>query len=217
MSNVIIRAFETKDRETIRAICADTADRGQPIERFFPDRECAADLLTGYYTDYEPSSTFVAEVEGRVAGYVQGCLDNRRYGLLMFWVLIPQALFKGFKNGTLFRRELWRMAGAMLRNWPRLFAWRKRSFHSHQGHVHISVAEGFRHQRIGQKLMEAFLDHAHTRGVEELTASVHDGNTAACRFFEQAGFKVNERYPMVMARENALERYNSLLYVKDIT
>ena len=216
MSNVIIRGFQAGDREAVRTICCDTADRGKPIERFFPDRQCAADLLTGYYTDYEPSSTFVAQAQGRVVGYIDGCFDNRRYGLVMFWILIPRALFQGFKNGTLFRREFWRMAGAMLGNWPRLFAWRKQSFHSHQGHVHISIAEGFRGQHIGEQLMEAFFNYARTKGVGEISASVHDGNTAACRFLERIGFEVKEHYPMVMARGDVWERYNSLLYVKKI-
>ena len=216
MSNVIIRAFQTGDRESVRAICCDTADRGKPIEQFFPDRQCAADLLTAYYTDYEPSSTFVAEAGGQVVGYIEGCFDNRRYGLLMFWVLIPQALCKGFKNGVFFRREFWRMASAMLRNWRRLFVWRKDSFHSHQGHMHIGIVEGFRGQRIGQKLVEALCNYARTKGVAELTASAHDGNTTACRFFERLGFEVKDRYPMVMARGNIFEHYNSLLYVKKI-
>ena len=69
--NIIIRKFEDKDRAAVRKICCDTADRGEPIERFFPDREVAADLLTGYYTDYEPSSTFVGEFQAQVVDVVQ--------------------------------------------------------------------------------------------------------------------------------------------------
>ena len=38
---VVIRGFQAADREAVRAICCDTADRGRPIERFFSDRSFA--------------------------------------------------------------------------------------------------------------------------------------------------------------------------------
>ena len=62
------------------------------LKIFFPDRDVAGDLLTKYYTDYEPQSTFVAECDGRLIGYINGCMDNRRYGLVMFWILMPALL-----------------------------------------------------------------------------------------------------------------------------
>ena len=105
MNNINIRPYNLKDRAALRMLCCDVADRGGPIENFFPDRDLAADLLTKYYTDYEPQSTFVAECDGRLVGYINGCMDNRRYGLVMFWILMPLLLVKGFKRGIFFRRE----------------------------------------------------------------------------------------------------------------
>ncbi len=214
--NIIIRKFEGKDREEVRRICCDTADRGEAIEQFFPDREFAADLLTCYYTDYEPESAFVAESSSGVVGYVQGCCNNRRYGLVMAWILIPQAVVKGFKRGVFFRAELWQIVRAMLCNWRRLFVWRKTSFDSHQGHIHIGIAKECRGRQVGKQLVEAFLKYAQTQGLNEITASVHEGNSAACQFFSRLGFVVRERYPMIMAQGNKLECYHSLLYVKKI-
>jgi hypothetical protein len=52
-SQVVIRPSEQRDREAVREICCDTADGGERVESFFPDREVFADLLTLYYTDYE--------------------------------------------------------------------------------------------------------------------------------------------------------------------
>ena len=80
MNNINIRPYQTGDRAALRTLCCDVADRGLPIEHFFSDREVAADLLTKYYTDYEPESTFVAICNGRLVGYINGCTDNRRYG-----------------------------------------------------------------------------------------------------------------------------------------
>ena len=130
------------------------ADRGGPIENFFPDRDVAADLLTKYYTDYEPQSTFVALCDKRMVGYINGCMDNRRYGLVMFWLLMPSLLIKAFKRGIFFRPEIRQMFGGMLKNWRRIFVWRKKSFHSHQGHLHIGIARDFRGQQVGRNLVE---------------------------------------------------------------
>ena len=192
------------------------ADRGGPIENFFPDREVAEDLLTKFYTDYEPGSTFVAESDGRLAGYINGCMDNRRYGLVVMWILMPALLIKAFKRGVFFRPEVHQLLRGALKNWRRVFVWRKKSFHSHQGHLHIGIAGDFRGQQVGRNLMKALLDHASGRGLSEIAASVHDANKAAMVFFEAQGFKVRERYPMVLIRDGKEEHYHSLLYVKTL-
>ncbi|MBF0505000.1 MAG: GNAT family N-acetyltransferase [Candidatus Omnitrophica bacterium] len=216
MNNINIRPYKTEDRVHLRMLCCDVADRGAPIENIFPDRDLAADLLTTYYTDYESRSTFVAECDGNLVGYINGCMDNRRYGLVMFWLLYPSLFLKGFIRGVFFRRETLQMIAGMLKNWRRIFVWRKKSFSSHQGHLHIGITKDARRHQAGQKLLKALIEYAKELGVGELEASVHDGNKAAGSFFESQGFEVRERYPMVMIRDGREEYYNSLLYVKTI-
>jgi ribosomal protein S18 acetylase RimI-like enzyme len=214
--NIKIRPYQPQDRTALRQICCDVADRGEPIERLFSDRLMAADLLTTYYTDYEPQSSFVAEIDGQVVGYINGCLDNRRWGLVMFWLLIPRLIIKGLKRGVFFRPECWHMLRVAALNWRRLFSWRKHEFHSHQGHMHIGIAKDFRHQHIGELLIDALCRYAKSRGVGQLAASIHDGNVIACRFFQGHGFRVNESYPMIGVRLGVLEPYQALVYVKDL-
>ena len=192
------------------------ADRGSPIENFFPDREVAGDLLTKYYTDYEPESTFVAVCDNRVVGYINGCCDNRRYGLVVFFLIMPLLLIKGFKRGVFFRPELHQLLRGMFKNWRRLFAWRKSSFHSHQGHLHIGVAGDSRHQKVGRHLLQALLAHAAGSGISEIAASVHEANKEARVFFEAQGFEVREKNPMILIRNGKEEHYHSLLYAKNI-
>ncbi|MDE1920660.1 MAG: GNAT family N-acetyltransferase [Candidatus Omnitrophica bacterium] len=216
MNEIDIRSYRAEDRAALRGLCCDVADRGGPIENFFPDREVAADLLTRYYTDYEPESTFVAVSGGRLIGYINGCMDNRRYGLVMFWLLGPALLVKAFKHGLFFRCEIHQLLRSVLKNWRRIFVWRKKSFHSHQGHLHIGVAAGFRGQQVGRDLVDALVAHAARKGATELAASVHDANKAAGDFFQKLGFTALERYPMVLIRNSKEEHYHSLLYVKTI-
>jgi ribosomal protein S18 acetylase RimI-like enzyme len=217
MNKINIRPYRTEDRSALRTLCCDVADSGSPIEKFFPDRDVAADMLTQYYTDYEPESTFIAESEGRLIGYINGCLDNRRYGLVMMWILGPALVIKAFRNGLFFRPEIHQLVRGALKNWRRIFVGRKKSFHSRQGHLHIGIANGFRGQHVGQNLVNALVNYATSAGIVELAASVHGGNKAAVTFFESQGFAVRERYPMLMVRDGKEEHYHSLSYVKTIS
>jgi ribosomal protein S18 acetylase RimI-like enzyme len=216
MENIIIRKYQTSDKGPLRQLCCDVADKGGVIEGCIFDRELGADLLTGYYTDFEPSSTFVAIEGDGVVGYVNGCLDNRRYGLVILFFLVPRALLTCITRGLVFRKDFWRFMSVVSRNGQRLLSWRKQSFHSHQGHMHIGIAQDHRHHHIGRRLVELLCEYARAHGTQEITASVHSGNLAACRFFDCLGFQVRERISMVSIRRNHLENYESLLYVKKI-
>ncbi len=213
---VRIRTLNKADRGEVRRICCDVADRGEPIENFFFDREFAADLLTSYYTDYEPESSFVAEIDGRVVAYINGCLDNRRYGLTMLFLIIPKLIVIGFIRGVFFHKRFWMVLKGMMKNWKRIFIWRKKSFHSHQGHLHIGVSKNARHKQVGHGLVNILIDYAKSQRIDEMTASVHDGNVLACRFFEHLGFIVKDRYPMVMVHGDLFKEYHSIYYVKAI-
>ena len=74
---VNIRLYESRDRAAVRRICCETADNGGPVEGFFRDRELVADLVTRYYTDFEPESCWVAEV----AGAMSACSDGVSTGI----------------------------------------------------------------------------------------------------------------------------------------
>src|SRR5271163_1054054 len=73
-----VRPYRPGDRDALRAICADTGFLVQPIDPVFEDRELFADYLTSYYTDAEPESTFVCELNGEVNGYVMGSRFPKR-------------------------------------------------------------------------------------------------------------------------------------------
>lgn len=216
MSNVIIRGYKASDRQAVRGICGDTADKGGPVENFFTERDCIVDVLCAYYTDYEPQSLFVAEHDSHVIGYVMSCMDNRRYGLAMAFIIIPKALLKAFVRGVLFEAQFWCLLGGMMQNWPRLFAWRKKSFHSHTGHIHLGISKEYRARYLGVKLLDEILTHAKKQHIETLCASVHDGNVSAVRFFEKQQFTMMEKNPMVMYYAGKLVKYHSLLYVKKV-
>src|SRR6266545_4747432 len=68
----LIRGYRRSDRETVRKLCCDTGFLGDPIDPVYEDRELFADFLTTYYTDHEPESCFLLEVDGEIRGYLLG-------------------------------------------------------------------------------------------------------------------------------------------------
>ena len=96
---VIVRRYEPRDRAAVRTIFCETADAGEPMESFFSDREILADLLTRYYTDFIPETTWVAEQGGEVGGYLMGCLDTQEFIRAMIWQIVPRALDAGDWTG----------------------------------------------------------------------------------------------------------------------
>ena len=116
---IAIRPYEPRDRAAVREICCDTADGGEPSERFFPDREVLADLVTRYYTDFAPQTSWVAEQDGQVMGYLTGCLDTRRSLRTTLWRIVPAAFLKAIGRGLFwhpqFRKRGRELAGLVAR------------------------------------------------------------------------------------------------------
>ena len=185
---VVIRAYTPVDRDAVRTIACETADRGEPVERFFPNREVFADALLTYYMEDESGALWVAEFEGRVVGYLTGCLDSGRYGRVMAWRVIPKAIGKGLIRGLLGSAQMWRWVAAGLSTWCGGGLRRHVSFHDYPAHLHVNVQQRFRGQQIGRRLVERFLEQARSAGVRGVHAAVRGDNEASCRFFARMGF-----------------------------
>jgi ribosomal protein S18 acetylase RimI-like enzyme len=210
-TTVKIRPFEPRDRSSVREICCDTADSGNPVERFFPDREVFADLLTSYYTDIEPEATWVAVgrvpprgedvpggaasgdaaytgTEDKVVGYLTGCLDTRRFLRAMAWRIAPRAFLKGLERGAVWHPLTLRLLSANLGNWLRGGFRRAVPLRDYPAHLHINLRRGFRGQQVGQQLMERFFEQARQARLSGIHAGVSADNAAGRRFFEGFGF-----------------------------
>ena len=186
--NIMIRPYTECDRSTVRHISYETSDRGEQNRPIFSDSDVLADVLTRYYTDFEPQSLWVAEYAGSVVGYLSGCLDPGRYKMTVVLRVIPAAIFRAIYNGALWRRETWRLFGALLRTWIQGGFPRKVSNKEYPAHLHINIQGDFRGQEFGTKLMECFLLQAKSAGVHGVHAGVRDSNFPAIRFFTSMGF-----------------------------
>lgn len=211
---VVIRRYDPRDRAALRQLACDTAARGESVERFFYDRDVFADFLTRYYTEWEPQSLWVAETDGRIVGYLTGCLQTRRYQRVMAWLIDPRATLRAIGRGALWHPDTWRLAQAVLQTCRRGGFKTDPVVQGYPAHMHVNVDRAFRGQRIGGQLVERFLRQAVEAGCPGVHAAVRGDNLSACRFFEQRGFTPLCRHPVVFPEGHRLEPHDTIVYGK---
>lgn len=207
-----IRRYEPRDRAAVRTICCDTADTGGPVERFFPDREIFADLVSRYYTDCEPGSSWVAECAGQIAGYLNGCLDTHRFARTMAIRILPRLLARALVRGTLLRPQARRFIALNAPLWihPKTAS----DENLYPAHFHINLEPAFRAHHAGTALVETFLSHLKDAHIPGVHVHVREDNARARTFFERFGFVAMARQPFMRMPEQPGVVLHSIQYGK---
>ena len=184
--SVLIRKYRSIDRPFVRRLCCDTGFLGNPIDPVFEDRKLFADFLTAYYTDWEPESAFVLEVDGEVKGYLLGSRKPLR-----------QQLYNIYQNAGLFLHALLRYAGyndASRRfiRWILTHGWREvPAVPARTAHFHINVLPEARNLASSADLTDAYLAYLRAHGEKRVYGQmVTYGNRRGTKMFERYGFRV---------------------------
>jgi len=183
----LIRKYKKEDREFVRKIACDTAFMGEPCEKFFKGRDFLADILTLYFTDYEPESCFIAEFDSSVIGYLTGCKNTERFARIFILKIIPKLIIKFIFKGIIFNKKniiyFFNLLKSLLKGELRGPSVSK----SYPALLHINIDAKYRKINIGTKLIENYLNYLKLEkisGVHLNTKSLH-----ASIFFEKMGFK----------------------------
>lgn len=212
----ICRPYEPSDRQDVRHICNETGYLGNPIGPYFSDRELFADLHSLYYTDVESASSFVVEDDGRVIGYLLGCLDSDRYRAWVKKELEPSIIGQAFRRGV-----LWRPGTAPLA-WRFLFDWireRRRiadTDHCHPAHLHINLLPEGRGRGYGKKLMQSYFKLLQTHGIGGVFLETTSENVKAVEFFSSLGFVRDVELPAPGLRAIDGSRLHTLRMSREI-
>ena len=209
---VVIRLYAPRDRASVRRICQDTADRGSPVPGFYPDGELVADLVTRYYTDIESRYSWVAEVDGRVVGYITATVDTRAFRRMEHWRIGPLAILKAILRGALFTRAAWAMLTAAVKPRGKAVIPHPPLPPAYPAHLHINIVDGFRGQHVGERLIEASLSQMEKAGVPGVHAGVRADNPRACAFFEHMDFKAVGHYDLVLPSQHGVQIVRNTLY-----
>lgn len=213
-----MRPYRAADRSAVRRICFETGYMGDPVAWQWRDAESFADLFTSWYTDHEPGSALVAELDGEVVGYLLGCCDSR--------TVTPPTSQMGrhlLRRGLLVRPGtapvLWRsiadLAGAALhRHLP------EAGFHDDRwpAHLHIDLDPIARGHGVGRRLMHRWLDALRTDGIAGCHLETWAENHGAIAFFQAMGFeRRGEPVPMPGLRSPEGGRHHTQLMVQSLT
>ncbi len=182
-----IRRFTESDREAVCRIAADTAQLGDPVELILDDRRLFTDIFVRPYLDRCAETCWIAVMDGTPAGYLTGCVDTHacesHFRRALGWAALGALTgryrlgLRTLRAGIGYAREvIARTPTADLRLYP--------------AHLHINVAEEYRGQGLGRRLMTAFLDQCRTRDVPGVHLSTSDQNVAALSLYHALGFEV---------------------------
>ncbi|MBX3529216.1 MAG: hypothetical protein KF849_01330 [Rhizobiaceae bacterium] len=174
-AEAIVRPYEPRDREAVREICRRTAYRNKGSAAVFEDGELFADYWTSYYTDYEPQSTWVLELEGKVIGYLSGCVNTADHKRIMARRIVPAVIGKAvwrlatgqFRQRST-RRMLWWMVSRGFREEPRF------PIDRYPAHFHINLLRQGYGRGNFHRMVSAFLDRLEELGVERIHAQAEE-------------------------------------------
>ncbi|HEX8280378.1 MAG TPA: hypothetical protein VF551_03295, partial [Chthoniobacterales bacterium] len=184
-----IRPYRPSDREAVRRLCCQTGFLGEPVDPVYEDRELFADFLTTYYTDHEPESSFVLEVDGELRGYLLGSrkpLLNQLYSFYQNLCLSIRALLRYRRYNDRSRRFIrwivmngWREVPAAPRRTP---------------HFHINLLPDARKMSTTRALLSAYFSYLYRSGEKRVYGQIVTFESRRGeRMFERYGFRVMNR------------------------
>lgn len=186
---MFIRHYKNSiDRNFIRDLCCRTAFLGDPVEKFFIGREILADLLTLYYTDYEPESIFIAETDNRKIGYILGCKNIRKQRKIFLKRILPLIVIKSFLKGVIFKKRNL----IFLLNCTNSFI-KKELFNpdfskEYPATMHINIDCIYRGLGIGENLVKEYFDYLKKERIKGIFLTTISDK--AVKFFEKMGFVI---------------------------
>jgi hypothetical protein len=184
-----IRGYQASDREAVRRLCCATGFLGEAIDPVYEDRELFADFLTTYYTDHEPESSFVIEVNGELRGYLLGCrrpLLNQLYSFYQNIVLSFRALL---------RYPRYNEASRAFIRWLVMNGWREvPAAPRRTPHFHINLLPDARKISTTRALFSAYFGYLYRCGEKRVYGQIVTFESRRGeKMFERYGFKVMNR------------------------
>ncbi len=168
---MIIRPYTQSDCSAVEYIQYETYFLGKS-GRYLGDNAKRFHKDIAYYFEKEPQSCFVAVNNGKVVGYLLGCLDDKNHNESLYdfvWKSMKmffQLPFMHKKDRTywwgtirmVFDAILGKSGDANFKTPP------------NSGHIHINLLPEARGKNVGSKLLKTFFSYAKLKGVKTIHA-----------------------------------------------
>lgn len=187
-SNITIREFIDSDRAAIRRITFDTAFLGDPASVFFDDEEIFCDVLSLYFTDYEPESCFVAVLNEKVIGYIYGTKNIPQMNRIFSMKIAPRLGIRAITRGTLQSRKIQKFLMHCSTSFLRGELSTPNYAREYPATFHINIDQDYRGLRIGSDLLDRFFRYLRDNNISGIQCSTM--SEKAKDFFIKKGFQV---------------------------
>lgn len=188
MAEVIIRHFQQTDRLYVRELAWNTAFLGESASDFFDDKEILVDILTSYFTDYEPGSCFIAESDNKIVGYLLGTKDTAAMDKVAELKIAPRLLVKSLVNGVFFKKKnvvlAFRLLVSFLKGEFRMPDFSR----DYPATLHINLEKNFRDMGIGSKLISFYLEYLAKEKIPGVYLPTMSDKASG--FFQKQGFNL---------------------------
>ncbi len=186
--NPVVRPYRDADRASVRRIAFDTALMGRSASVFFEGEEFFKDLLTVYFTDHEPNSAWVAEVDGVVVGYVIGARDERLMKKTFLTKILPGLLVEFFSSGILLKEKNLKLLRGIFKSLLEGEFSVSGPGDEYPAVLHINISEQHRGLGVGASLLAVLVDVFAREGVKGIHLATM--SERGSDFFCTNGFKL---------------------------
>jgi ribosomal protein S18 acetylase RimI-like enzyme len=216
---MIIRKYIPSDRKSVEFIQLETYFLGKPIQKLLDHPERLNKELS-YYFEQEPESCFVAVDNGKVVGYLLGCLDDKNHeeSLSKFLFKSLLRLFELPFMSKKDRRYYWGPIQMVFMVVLGKAEEAKFKTPKDSGHLHINLLPKARGKGVGSKLLRAFFKYAKSKGVRRIHAdSFRTRLNPNSGFWLKNGFKEYCKVRTIAWKQYyAMEKINLICYVKEL-
>ena len=196
MPDIEVRRYDASDRDGLVHLF-DGAGEGAPGSEVWGHEESLAEVYLTPYLDLEPESAFVALVDGKLAGYLVGCVDETDFPSeeeRLQTVIRKYRLFRLRESRRFFLRAMFDTVLLKLRRQPTAGELTDPRWPSH---LHIDLLPIGRGNGAADALMNAWFDRLREVGSPGCYLQTSLENTRAVRFFERMGFEKHGDNPVV--------------------
>jgi GNAT superfamily N-acetyltransferase len=186
-----IRKYTPSDRKQIEFIHFETGFLGSSMSGLLSNNSLWKKGIV-YYLEKEPNSIFVLEDKTRIAGYLLGCLDDKKINKKTNFVLhnignLVKSLFLPQKDKVFWRNQFMSLINTILGRSEEI----KFKTPKNSGHIHINLLPEARGKNYGTKLLKEFEKYAKLKGVKTIHADSYQTKiNPNTNFWIKNGFKV---------------------------
>ena len=216
---MIIRKYKQTDRKDVEYIQLSTYHLGKPIQSLMAHPEKLNKDIE-YYLENEPQSCFVAVDDGKVVGYLLGCLDDKNHeeSISSFLgrsiIILFQLPFMDAKD----RRFFWGMIKMIFLTVAGKTEENKFRPPKDSGHIHINLLPKVRGKGVGSRLLKEFFKYARSNDAKRIHAdSFQTRLNPNKNFWLKNGFKEYCKVQTIMWKDyHPAEKMFLVCYLKEL-